>query len=102
MSKAHGQLGCIAHRRVAPLCVMPQMADDHPSRVEPHADGVDAFWGLPILGQVLTQALVQHERRSHCSPCMILLGHGRAKYSRESLTGLVDERALVVLQHLLN
>jgi hypothetical protein len=45
---------------------------------------------------------VQRKCREYRAPRMILLGHGRAKYRRESLTGLVDERALVVLQHLLD
>jgi hypothetical protein len=101
MSKAHGQLGWIAHHRIEPLGVMPKTPPDHPSRVYSRADR-DAFRGLFIQGWELAQALVQRQRREHRAPRMILLGQGCAKHDRESVTGLVDERALILLQNLLD
>ena len=66
------------------------------------AAGEDAPCKLRVQGRGGMHALTQIEGCQHRPPGMILLGHRRAKHSREALTGRESEGARIGLHHLLD
>jgi hypothetical protein len=67
------------------LEVLPETANDHETRVQPHAEGEDAPCKLRVHGGGGMQALAQLKGGQHRPAGMILVGHGRAKHGREAL-----------------
>ena len=75
-----------ADHRAALLWVLPETADDHQARVQPHAEGEDVSEQVRAQDGAVVQALAQLERGQHRPPGMVLLGHRRAKHGRDAFT----------------
>ena len=95
-----GQGQRVAHRRVGPLRVVPQGADDHGSRVQSQAERDALRLPLERVGGV--QTLTQLKSRQHRPPGIILVRHRRPKQRQEALAGDLEEGAIIALHRVLD
>ena len=71
-----GEGGRVPHGRIDPLRIIPETADDHNPRVQPHTHARRFPRWLPIGRAALVQMLLQFERCQDSPPGMIFLGYG--------------------------